>query len=480
MQLTINLRGDAVQQNGSVLDRINVVTPNANGTLLAPREGGIRDAITSRDGIIGSNESAVQFIQTRIDDLLNGAETGGVRGAVENSLNSTSMFRVGNTTLPQGPTINFLSSLRSLVDELDAADTAAAANSTTLRASISAADAASPVAISAFAGPAADRLAELAPGLASLTSGSGGYLDTVSSTLAALQDAVASRPAVSAATALGSSVRDYSSSKVKSAVSLLNSQSGLIEAAINNRLNSYDAALEGASGIITQAIEKMSDNVISQGKQLRVSAMSAKDAVQQGASGIKDMLVGTNVGTSVAAQLDHIAKTSDSIAEVARTMRESTVGVLRTLVGVYRSQLQTATGLAATAGSAGLRQAQATAENSIDSLSSTVSKTTAALEQAAEGKGPLAGAALNSYSSGLRLFQAVLQAVRGRIVSAPTQVPDYATLKAAVASRTGDNVRALQDFYDSLGVGARATKVISLLGDIDSFSAAFNKVLGAN
>lgn len=33
-------------------------------------------------------------------------------------------------------------------------------------------------------------------------------------------------------------------------------------------------------------------------------------------------------------------------------------------------------------------------------------------------------------------------------------------------------------FYDSLGLGARATKAIGLLGGIDRFTAAYEKLLG--
>ena len=36
---------------------------------------------------------------------------------------------------------------------------------------------------------------------------------------------------------------------------------------------------------------------------------------------------------------------------------------------------------------------------------------------------------LDTYASGLRLMQAVMQSVRSRVVSAPTEVPDYGSLR---------------------------------------------------
>jgi hypothetical protein len=51
--------------------------------------------------------------------------------------------------------------------------------------------------------------------------------------------------------------------------------------------------LDGA--ITTQAIEKMSDSVVAQGQQMRVSAMEAKDLVAAGAGSLREKLVGVGL-----------------------------------------------------------------------------------------------------------------------------------------------------------------------------------------
>jgi hypothetical protein len=91
-------------------------------------------------------------------------------------------------------------------------------------------------------------------------------------------------------------------------------------------------------------------------------------------------------------------------------------------------------------------QAQYRAETSIDTLTGALAYINSALESYSEGKGPLVGTSLSTYQSGLDLMQSGLQKIKAAIVARPANV------------------------------AARSSKVLSLLGQIDTFSSLRGKI----
>lgn len=189
--------------------------------------------------------------------------------------------------------------------------------------------------------------------------------------------------------------------------------------------------------------------------------------------------------------LSSISQSAHAVGNIGKALSGEVNALVQKLMGAYKTQLSGVSDIASAKSSATLSQAQALADTSLSALSSVIDKWTTALTGWSSGVGPLAGKNIKLYESGLSFLNTGLQAVKARIVSAPSTI-DYSTLlsnlgSSRVSAQSGpassgsllskantmaaDVKQQVQQFYSSLGSGATGATNMNLVSKIDAFDA---------
>lgn len=424
-----------------------------------------------------SNASAFQRIENRLNKLLTGYSTNATSGSLLGS------FRMGNETLPSGPTARLLDALRTVINDLEGSNTSAAGNSILTRSStpgVSSASGPSDAAGSSLLNLKSSLLSgsmlkSLASSLTGLSS-SGNYLQQAMQFVQSIEAKVSSSPLVSTAKAGLQSIESLASQSIQSKINLFSSQSSLLKSQLQTKISSYENAVQLSSSLISQAIQQHSQ-----------SALKHAQSIKAKATNLKGELSNTTASKLIRSKLSSISQSAHAIGNIGKTLSGDVTSLIQQLAQLYKSQLSGVSDIASAKTSARLTQAQSLADASISALISVVDKINTALDQWSSGAGPLAGKDIKLYESGLSFLNTGLQAVKARIVSAPTQI-DYSTLlsnlkSSKVSALSGpssggilstaaaDVKQEVQKFYSSLGSGATGALNTQLVGKINQFDA---------